>query len=751
MLDRYFDELIWREVVWQRPFELESVQEMLVHLASLSTRGPIVWEARGNGQRMRYLLGMEKAHQSKIKQAFRPHGKIQFHKTEEERTPVTSAMQLKLSKPTLSLKTDRATAVIRAALAAMNMCRDHEELVLQIILGPAILPAPLPHNMPDPHASWLDTVLGHVGAASPDSRAAIKEKISQQGFNCVIRLGAAAGNSEVGAHARINGLFAALRTLESAGVRLKLKPEDPVKLNDTHVPWSFPLRLSVKELAHFLLLPIGEEELPGMPGLHPKLCLPPDWYRSPVNTKEDRTFAIAMDGKTRLSISAQDGLEHTHIIGPTGSGKSTLMIQMALADIKNNRGLLLIDPKHELVNSLLERIPEERMDDVVVLDPSDHAPVGFNPFAYKANPILVADAIISVFKEVYKENWGIRSQSVMTAAALTLARVPNATLLMLPAMLTDEVFRKKIISQVKDKIGLEAYWEGFNSMKESERRQEIAPMLNKLQQFVIRPDLRNMLGQANPKFNMEDLFNKRRIVLVPLNKGVIGSQSAQLLGSLIVSQAWTLTLARASVPSEERHPVSLYIDELQDYLNLPTSLGDTLCQSRSLKVGLVLAHQHRAQISPDILAAIDNNCRNKIAFGLETSDAKSTAAMAPELGWEDFKALPRYQIYTSFQSAGKNVGWVQGTTLPPPPPLRLPVDLKAKSMATYGKPAEEVEAEYLEQLGHKAAINNTPESPILEPSMSPPASVATPVGRKKKVQPPDESPDRPHDVSRGSC
>jgi len=744
MLERKFEALTWREVNWQRPFQLEAVQEMLVHLAALNTRGAIVWEARGNCERIRYLLGCESCHGSKIRQAMLPHGKIQFHKPEGERAPITHASLLKISRPTLALQSDSTLSVIRAALAAINQAKASEEVVLQIVLGPAHTPSPMPQNLADPHASWLNSVLGNVGPASPESRTAIKEKISLHGFGCVVRLGVAT-ETPAAIGARMNGILAALRILESAGVRFTTAPEHPEKLNEAHIPWQFPLRLSVKELANFLLLPIGDEDLPGTPGLHPKLCLPPEWYRSPAGLLQDRIFALAMDGKTRLSISPGDSKEHTHIIGPTGSGKSTLMIQQILADIRAGRGVLVIDPKAELVNDLLARIPEERDNDVVVLDPSDPCPVGFNPLAYKANPTLVADAILSVFKEVFAENWGIRSQDVMSAALLTLAQVPDASLLWLPMILTDEAFRRRITAQVQDKIGLEPYWAGFEALKDSERRQEIAPVLNKIRQFLLRPGLRNVLGQSQPKFRLEDLFNKRRIVLVPLNKGVIGSESARLLGSLIVGMTWTLALSRAKLAPEQRHLVSVYIDELQDYLSLPTDLSDALAQARGLGVGLTMAHQYREQLPPDIRAGIDANARNKIVFGLNAADAKAFAGMAPELEPVDFMSLPRYQIYTSFQSGGKSTGWIQGKTFPAPIAARQAVELRAKSMTTYGKPTEEIEAEYLRQLGHSPVT----EQVAAAPSSVSAAPVGTPIGRRKKASSGDAPPDQPPDASGG--
>jgi hypothetical protein len=727
VLEYRFSHLVWHDVVWQRPFELDAVEEMLVHLAGLSVRGAMAWEVRGNSQRVRYLLGCEQEYSQRIHQTIQPHGKIQFHAVEDERRPIVVASQLKVSKPALALRTDNALATIRAALAALNQIRTEDELVLQVVLGSAITPAPLPQNLPDPHASWLDRALGNVGIASPESRLSIKDKLTRHGFACAVRLGSTA---DMG----IGGLYTALRTLEIAGVKLYSKPDDPAKLNDAAIPRHFSLHLSVKELVHFLLLPIGEEELPGAAGLHPRLLLPPPWYIPPSGVNNDRTFALGLDGRTKLSVSPRDSLEHTHILGGTGAGKSTLMLRAILADITAGRGVLVIDPKADLVNDILARIPPERDADVVILDPSDPCPVGFNPLAYKASPTLVADAILAVFKEVFAENWGIRSQDVLSAALLTLAQCEGSSLLWLPTLLTDQNFRQRVTAQISDKIGLEPFWANFEAMKDTERRMEIAPVLNKIRQFLLRPGLRNVLGQANPKFNLSDLFTKRKIVLVPLNKGVIGSESARLLGSLIVGQMWTLALSRASLPPEQRHLVSVYIDELQDYLSLPTDLSDALAQARGLGVGLTLAHQYREQLPPDIRAGVDANARNKIVFGLNSADAKAMSAMSPELDAEDFMALPRYFIYTSFNSGGRSVGWVQGKTLPAPPATRLAVELKAKSMSTYGRPTEEIEAEYLAQLGYAptplSGETATPEAFPIRQQTAP----LTSVGRRKKTQ-----------------
>jgi len=235
----------------------------------------------------------------------------------------------------------------------------------------------------------------------------------------------------------------------------------------------------------------------------------------------------------------------------------------------------------------------------------------------------------------------------LSGALLTLARTEGASLVLLPALLTNDSFRQKITRKIDDKIGLEPFWAGYEAMSAAERAQVIAPVLNKLRQFLLRPGLRNSLRQTQPKFSLTDLFYKRRIVLVPLNKGIIGAESARLLGSLIVGLTWTLALNRAKEAPERRHIVNIFIDELQDYLSLPTDLADALSQARGLGLGLTLAHQYRGQLSPAIRAGIDANTRNKIVFGLNAGDAKDMAAMAPELESVDFMLLPRYQVYTT--------------------------------------------------------------------------------------------------------
>lgn len=688
------DSITWKEVIWHRPFKLEQVIDMLNHLAAQKNRGAIIWETRASNGKITHLIGTQSRFWNRIAETIKVHGDIEFYSFKKEhRAIITAARKLKISRSNLSLRTDITESTIRAGLAALAATAPNEEAVLQIILGKAFSPNVLPKNISDPTMTWLDAALGHASQASAETRKSMKEKAEQYNFESVIRIGV----TNKAASSRIGNIACAFRVLESAGVKITEEKEKAENLNLAHIPWQFPLRLSIKELVSFLLLPFGIEELPGTLGLHPRMVHPPEWYENPRHISQDRTFAESLNPSNvqKLSISPEAALEHTIILGPTGSGKSTAMLNLILADINAGRSVLVLDPKADLVTNILERIPVSRADDVVVINPADDHPVGFNPLSLPGDSTLIADAILAVFKEIFSDNWGIRTQDVLSAALMTLCATKDATLLWLPALLMDENFREKITRDIKDKIALKPFWDTFSNLRPAEREQWVAPVLNKVRQFLFRPGLRGILGQSDPKFQLTDLFYQRKIVLVPLNKGVIGAESAKLLGSLIIGLSWTLALSRANIPPEKRHLVSLYIDELQDYLSLPTDLSDALAQARGLGVGITMAHQYRAQLPREIQAGVDANARNKIVFGLNASDARDIAAMAPDLTMLDFMSLPRYHVYSNFMYYGRPTGWIQGKTCPPIRMLHTAADISARSQIRYGRPRDEVESDFI--------------------------------------------------------
>ena len=495
--------------------------------------------------------------------------------------------------------------------------------------------------------------------------------------------------------------------MEGPGARLRARTEHPAKLDAVRRPWRAGLELGAGEIVAMAGWPVGEGALPATPSAHPRVLA------LPQARETQRAFAtgVADQAGERLGISIGDALYHTVLLGPTGAGKSTALAHLALADIAAGRGVLLIDPKTDLVADILARIPEQRRDDVVVIDPTSSRPVGINPLARAqtacgASPELVADTVLATLKGVFAESWGVRVEQVLSAALVTLARTPGATLVDLPLLLTNAAYRQRLIAASgADPLGTGQFWAAYEALSEAQRQQRVGPVLTRLQPFLIRPHLRATLGQAAPSFDLGEVFTRRRIVLVSLNKGVLGAESARLLGSLLVGQLWPLILARAAVEPSRRHVVSVFIDEVQDYLSLPGSLADALAQARSLGAAFHLAHQYRGQLPAALKAGIDANARNKIIFSLSAADAAELARQAIGLEAADFQLLPRFGVYARTLHHGRDNPWCHATTLPPTPPTQDALALRAASQARYGQDAAQVEAALLARIGQN---DNTP-------------------------------------------
>lgn len=682
--------IVWRELHWAAAFAPEQAIGLLTRLATEPESGTVAFEARGREGQVRFLVGVNASHTRTVSRLIRGHVVgTRLTTPPGPRASVTWAGRVTLAHPALALSTDRIEATIRSVFAALSTAGADQELVLQVLLGERLGPQLLPHSVADPRGGWLTRILGQPHPAGPDIRTSLKTRAAQHGFRCVIRIGATA-DTPVQAKSLARALFGGLRVAEAAGTRLHAHPESSAKLDAASRPFRYPLKLSASELVGLIGWPIGAE-LPGVPSAHPKKIAPPVFAKV-----TDRVLAVSdVPGvDMTLGIPADGAVFHTVMTAPTGAGKSESLLRLITADIEAGRGVLVIDPKNDLVQAALARVPERRRGDVIVIDPTDPNPVGVNPLQDDSgNPELLAESLLAAMKSIWEDSWGVRSEEVLGSALLTLTRTKGANLLWLPALLSDRAFRQKILKDIDDPFGVGEFWARYDQLSPQAQSQLIGPTLTKLRQFLIRPGLRAVLGQSDPKFTFSDLLEKNRIVLVSLNKGTVGAESARLLGSLITSMLMPLILRRSLLPPEQRKLVSIYIDEVQDYLALSgDDLAEMYAQARGMNVAITAAHQLRAQIPAAMLAAFDANAGNKVAWGMNVSDATEIAKMAPELTAQDIMMLPRFHAYMTTMVGGKSTGWVSARMLPAGPDISNPAELKAESAARYGVPARDTDA-----------------------------------------------------------
>ncbi len=701
----------WSELLFQARPDAGAVQALIEHLAANATLGMITFEARASAGKVRYLIGSDHDHHTAILRLAVQHvpGSASVPLTARRVTPV-AALAVSIRRKGLPLRTDNLEPATLSILSALSAALDSEEAILQLTLGRRF--APSLDDGDTPHYSTVGQLLrGTPETMSAQARTRYRAKRAVRGFEAAVRLGARAGN-ESRTQGLLEGLIGGLRTLEAPGVHLGAWGIHPSRISEPSLSSGFfstPRTLSSLEATSLLAWPVGSRYLPGQPPKHPKQVNAPNGV-----PKAHHPFAVASrSGKDLLvGLSKDDSLTHTLLLGRTGSGKSVLMSHLILGAIEDGRSVLVIDPKGDLISrELLPRIPSRRHEDVVVIDPMSDLPVGINPFAEPGSAELIADGLLAVFKTVYADSWGPRLEDVLSSALITLARTPGSTLAMLPALLTDATVRRRFTKGIHDPVGLEPFWKSYEAMSPELRAQVIAPVLNKLRPYLLRSSLRRTLGQPEPKFSLSELFTKRRIVLVNLNKGLLGAEGSRLLGSLIVSQLWPLILARAAVPFEKRHVVNVFIDEVQDYLALPTDLADAFAQARGLGVGFTVAHQYRRQLPSALLAGLDSNARSVVTFSLHHDDAAALAKRAPDLDPEDFMALGRYEIYLNLMHQGEGTGWFSAKTLGQQEPIADAAKLLRTSLERYGRPAAEVDREIERAIGIGDAFL-TPNEPV---------------------------------------
>jgi hypothetical protein len=570
-----------------------------------------------------------------------------------------------------------------------------ESLILQWVLGRGLRPIAVPKRLEAVVGdNWLkDAVLLSLGKSIPvdaEVRNALQEKQGEPGWRAVGRI-AVQARTENRQRQLIRQVLAALRSTESPGLAFWVRSVQTPAVTQARVPWRLPLRLNSTEFAALSSWPVGTtSELP-IAHQRIRLLVPPTAIPSVGRIIGESTFP----GQERpLAVSPGASRRHSLVIGPTGVGKSTLLGHFVAQDMADGRACVVIEPKSDLITEVLSHVPKERINDVVLIDPTDLAPVGLNPLAAnKRHPELVADQLLAVFKGMYGAAFGPRTTDIAGAALHTLAQVPDMTLVALPLILSDAGFRRRIVRQIDDPIGLGPFWEAFENWSDAERTAAVAPLLNKVRPFLLRPQLHAVLGQSRPRFDVREIFTRRRILLVDCSKGQLGPEAAALLGSLVLAEIWGAALTRSAIAPAKRHTVTIVLDEFQEYLRLPGDLGDALAQARGLGVGFTLAHQYLHQLETPMRSAVLANVQNRVCFRLADEDARVMASPGSRLEPEDFAGLGAYEFYAQLVAKDSVQPWCSGRSLPPDAPISDPEVVRAASRANYGRDRKEVEAE----------------------------------------------------------
>jgi hypothetical protein len=391
-----------------------------------------------------------------------------------------------------------------------------------------------------------------------------------------------------------------------------------------------------------------------------------------MNTQTYSLILGARGSGELVALDEDERRRHLYLIGQTGTGKSTLLLNLLCQDFESGAGVALLDPHGDLARAALDHIPRRRTNDLVYIDPADiERPICFNPLSRVPPDLapIVADGIVSAFRHVWPDSWGPRLDYILTNAVRALLDVPGATLLMLPRLLIDAPYRVQLVHRhVRDPV-VRAYWQNeYAGYTESFRREAIAPIQNKIGKALMTPSLRNMLAQPRSTITPRRLMDEGAIVICNLSKGALGESTAHLLGALIVTALAQAALSRADTPADERRVFHLYADEFQSFATESFSL--ILSEARKYALTLTLAHQYLDQLPLPLRAAIFGNAGSIIACRTGASDAPILAEQIGLGGDDALLDLRNFSAWARLLRDGQPSSPIPVHLYPAPRPLR---------------------------------------------------------------------------------
>lgn len=459
--------------------------------------------------------------------------------------------------------------------------------------------------------------------------------------------------------------------------------------------------LNSEELATFFHLPYKGAEIPQVVKIKAKRAEPP------VNLPKEKVYKpseLSLFAETtfrneqiRFGIKRKDRRRHIYAVGKTGVGKTKFLELLALEDIIHGKGVAILDPHGDLAEEILKYIPLKRIYDVVYFNPTDtEYPIGFNPmeqvksFEYKQN---IVAGFIGIFKKLLGWNWNQRLEHVLRYTTLALLDCPNSTVLGITRMLTDNLFRQRVISQIHDPLVKKFWTTEFASWSDQFANEAIVPIINKVGQFVASPLIRNIVGQPKSGFDLSEVMNNEKILIANLSIGKLGEENSNLLGSMLVTKIWQKALERASIPEEERKDFYVYIDEFQNFAT--SAFANILSEARKYHLCLNLAHQYIKQLPEEVQSTIFGNIGSIVSFRVGGEDAAVLEKeFAPTFSASDLMNLDVREIYVKMSIDGQTAPPFSARTIDFP---RVDEDYSqeviAFSQRRWAKPKSEVEKE----------------------------------------------------------
>jgi hypothetical protein len=669
----------WFELRWPRNVEADQIVAALSSLSGLPHRARLVLEVRANHDGIYHRLATTAPIAETVAAVLRA-AVPSLRMTAIEPIPAKKSAPFiwQLDRRVAALRADDLPATSAALLSSMFPLREGESVSLRWHIQPGVRP-----------------VLPVEANPLKDGRQkALRDKLTRPGLRAYGELAIVADDRD-----RYRDLFrrvgAMLWSLNTPFGHLLAEPRwfgSLMNLFGRRGRW-----FASGELAAVVAWPIGKElDLPGLELGAAKRLVPTRRLATTGRILGLSNFENPENSARPIAQSAKAATKGTWILGPTGTGKTSLLKNLIADDLKAGRGALVIETNGDLVKELADSIPAERRQDLILLDPLDPLnAVGFNPFNSDADPSLIADQLGELFQRLWAAFWGPRTAQLSHMAMLTLARRPGSTLLEVPRLFLDESFRAKVLADLDDPLGLGPDWQWFESLSATEQTTIVSPLLNKARSWVARPAIRAVVGQQRPALNFRQVIERNQVVLVHIPKGLLGVETSQLLGCLVLTAAWQAFAERAALDPTERHPFGIWVDEVQDFASAPIPWEEMLAQGRKYGVALAVAHQNVTQLPRELKEIILANARTKLAFALSGNDAKTLEKVfAPALSAEDLQALDPYSVAAVV--ALDDGGVSRPVTLQTPPPLEPTGSLQAVrafSRQHYGRDRAELEAE----------------------------------------------------------